>query len=382
MPRSDAPGQPIDALVLTVSEFVGLLNQTLEFAYPRVTIVGELSNFRISKNRWVYFELKDELANIKCFGTVYMLPGPLEDGLKVQVSGAPRLHPAYGFSVNLQTIAPVGEGSLKRAADLLESKLKAEGLFANERKRTLPYPPERIGLITSAQSAAYADFIKILDQRWSGLDIILADVQVQGAMAPGQLVRAIEHFNGLAKPPEVLVITRGGGSAEDLAAFNNEQVTRAVAASRIPTLVAIGHEVDLSLAELAADQRASTPSNAAELLTPDKRHELGRLDQSRRTLGHLLGSIMAEGQAHLKQQAGQLSQLIIQYFDRQSQLLTSKTQLLLALSPQSALKRGYAVLRSGNKVIRSGADLKPGANFTAQLIDAKLTAQVKYISLQ
>jgi exodeoxyribonuclease VII large subunit len=140
---------------LSVSDFVALLNQTLETAYPYVTISGELANFRVSKNRWVYFDLKDEQASVHFFGTVYQMPGPLEDGMLVQVSGNPRLHPLYGFSVTVRSLRPVGEGAIKRAAELLQLKLQAEGLFDPSRKRALPYPPTRIGLVASKESAAY-----------------------------------------------------------------------------------------------------------------------------------------------------------------------------------------------------------------------------------
>src|SRR5579864_1836422 len=200
--------QPAE-LVVSVSEFVALLNQTLEFAYPNVTIAGELSDFRVSKNKWVYFNLKDEFASVKFFGSVYQLPGPLEDGLLLEVRGMPQLHPLYGFSVNVQNIRPVGEGSIRRAAALLQAKLAREGLFDESRKRPLPYPPQHIGLITSSEAAAYSDFMKILNARWQGLTIDFIDVAVQGEQAVGQIVEAIEHFNTLAEPPEVLVITRG-----------------------------------------------------------------------------------------------------------------------------------------------------------------------------
>ena len=155
-----------ELLILGVSDFVTYVNQTLETAYPYVTIEGELANFRVSRNRWVYFDLKDAEASVRFFGTVYALPGPLEDGMVLRVSGNPRLHSQFGFSVNVQTITPVGEGSLRRAADLLAAKLQAEGLFALERKRVLPYPPRRIALLTADKSAAYVDFLKILNARW------------------------------------------------------------------------------------------------------------------------------------------------------------------------------------------------------------------------
>ena len=142
-------------IIMNVSEFVAVLNQTLEYAYPNVVVCGELANFKVSKNRWVYFDLKDEEATVRFFGTVYQLPGPLDDGMMVAVKGSPRLHPQYGFSVTVQSIRPIGEGSIKKAAKLLEAKLAAEGLFAAERKRKLPYPPTSIGLVASVESAAY-----------------------------------------------------------------------------------------------------------------------------------------------------------------------------------------------------------------------------------
>jgi exodeoxyribonuclease VII large subunit len=220
-------------IVFSPADFVAAINQTLEFAYPRVVIEGELANFRVSKNRWVYFDLKDEVAQVPFFGTVYSLPGPLEDGLTVRVVGVPRMHQRFGFSVTFQSILPVGEGALKKAADLLFKKLSAEGLFDIDRKRLLPKLPTKIGLITAADSAAAADFIKILNERWVGVEVDLADVYVQGDTAPAQITEAIEHFNSRGTGSEVLVITRGGGSAEDLAAFNDERLVRAVAASRM-----------------------------------------------------------------------------------------------------------------------------------------------------
>src|SRR3989344_9661398 len=164
-------------LVFTPSDFVAVLNQTLEFAYPLVTIEGELATVRVSRNKWAYFDVKDESASIKCFGTVYMLPGPIEEGMMVRIVASPRLHPLYNFSLNLQSVIAVGEGSLKRAADLLLAKLQKEGLFDESRKRTVPFAPEKIGLITSGESAAYADFIRILNERWGGVLVQHYDVQ-------------------------------------------------------------------------------------------------------------------------------------------------------------------------------------------------------------
>lgn len=377
-PRQKARMPEDSELVFSVSDFVAVLNQTMEYAYPAVVIEGELANFRVSKNRWVYFDLKDDDSSVKFFGTVYNLPGPLEDGMMLRVRGVPRLHNLYGFSVNVQFIQPVGEGSIRRASDLLMAKLTAEGLFDEARKRPLPYPPARIGLIASKESAAYHDFMKILSARWGGIEIILADVQVQGEPAPGQIVEAITQLNQLADPPEVLIITRGGGSAEDLQAFSTESVTRAVAASRIPTLVAIGHEVDISLAELAADVRASTPSNAAELLTPDRVHVQASLVQMRSQLLGMTEQVVKDARRYLQEQTVSLQQLTIRPLETARLRLSSATALLNALNPESILQRGYALVRDHEgKLVRSARGLSKNAIVEVQFKDGTRNARVQ-----
>ncbi|HSX27793.1 MAG TPA: exodeoxyribonuclease VII large subunit [Patescibacteria group bacterium] len=363
-------------LVLSVSDFVAVLNQTLEFAYPSVLIQGELANLRVSKNKWLYFDLKDEYSTVKFFGLIYNLPGPLEDGMLLKVRGQPRLHNLYGFSVNVQTIQTVGEGSIKRAAALLEAKLAHEGLFDDNRKRSLPYPPERIGLITSAESAAYHDFVKVLRGRWGGLEIVLANVQVQGEAAPAQIVAALEHFNTLEEM-DVLVITRGGGSAEDLAAFSAENVTRAVAASRTPTLVAIGHEVDISLSELAADKRASTPSNAAELLVPDKRHELDKLLNAKIGLSDIMIQKFKTSREELTEIRRDFTSFLEKILTENQKSLQQNLRLLKALNPIAALKRGYAIIKIEGKVVRSIKQIKPHKQLDISVSDGNFQAEVK-----
>jgi exodeoxyribonuclease VII large subunit len=365
-----------EPLVLSVSDFVAYLNQTLETAYPYVTIEGELSSFRINRNRWVYFDLKDNTASVRFFGTVYSLPGPLEDGMVVRVSGNPRLHPQFGFSVNIQSISPVGEGSLRRAAELLAAKLTAEGLFAPERKRALPYPPRRVALITASKSAAYADFLKILSARWRGVIVEHFDVQVQGDPAEAQIVSAIAAANALADVPDVLVLTRGGGSVDELAVFSSERVTRSIATSRIPTLVAVGHEVDVSLAELAADRRASTPSNAAELLTPDRAVVLARLQETRQVLDQsLLGNVGQRKEWIMRQRRELDRGLGVAY--RASRLRLQTTRLLLdAYDPTAALRRGYALIRSNGGIVRRTGELQSGMEVGIQLSDGIIRATI------
>lgn len=365
-----------EVMVFGVSDFVAYLNQTLEAAYPFVTIEGELSNFRVSKNRWVYFDLKDEGASVRFFGTVYNLPGPLEDGMVVRVQGNPRLHPLYNFSVNFVSVQPVGEGAIRKAADLLAAKLAAEGLFDPERKRPLPYPPQRIALITADKSAAHADFMKILHARWRGVSIDQYDVLVQGEQAPAQIIAALAAANAQAEPPDVIVLTRGGGSAEDLAAFSHEGVTRAVAVSRVPTLVAIGHEVDISLAELAADQRASTPSNAAELLTPDRTVVLRQLVEARQVLHETLTGIVRDWQEWLQLQRTELNRSLRASFDASRVRLQAWQGLLEAYDPSAALRRGYAVITANGTVVRSVAALQAGTAVSLQLSDGTAAATI------
>lgn len=365
--------------VLSPTDFVAFLNQTLEYAYPEVIIEGELSNFKVSKNRWVYFDLKDELSSVSFFGPVTSLPGPLQDGIKVRVIGAPRLHQRFGFSINFRSITAVGEGALKKVADLLRQKLQIEGLFAPERKRPLPELPGRLGLITAANSAAYSDFIKILNERWGGVEVLLIDTFVQGDRAPTQLVSAVEHFNGLPSMPEVLVITRGGGSADDLAAFNDERVVRAVAASRIPTLIAIGHETDESLAELAADMRASTPSNAAASLTPDRKAEIASLNNLSSSLARTLIDAHKATLASANELAQTLSGAIKDLLGSEAERLTTTARLVQLYDPHAALRRGYAIVSKNGRHVGGIAGLKAGDRLAIKLSGGTIDSKVEQV---
>lgn len=363
-------------LVLGVSEFVAYVNQTLEVAYPYLEIEGELANFRISKNKWVYFDIKDETASVRCFGTVYALPGPLEDGMMVRIAGSPRLHPLYNFSFTIQSIMPVGEGALRRAADLLAAKLEAEGLFDPTRKRALPFAPTDIALITAGDSAAYADFIKIASERWGGLAIRHYDVQVQGEQAPAQIVRALARANEATQLPQVIVLVRGGGSADDLATFSDERVVRAVATSRVPTLVAIGHEIDVSLAELAADMRASTPSNAAELLLPDRKEALRHLRTVANRLDDALVMVVQQRRDGLVQVRVRLDSFLTQTHGAARQRLAAVQDLLRAYDPVRPLQQGYALVYRADVVVTAAQQLATGDAVQLQFVDAAAAAEI------
>jgi exodeoxyribonuclease VII large subunit len=366
----------MDKIIFTPADFVAVFNQTLELAYPSVIIEGELANFRLSRGRWVYFDVKDEPASVKFFGSVFKLPGPLQDGLRVQVIGQPRLHPQFGFSITFSAVQPVGEGSIKKAADLLHAKLETEGLFAPQRKRLLPEFPLRIGLITAAASAACADFIKILGERWGGVEVLLADVPVQGQEAPAAIVSALNHLEQISPLVDVLVVTRGGGSAEDLAAFNDERVVRAIAGSRTPTLVAIGHEIDISLAELAADMRASTPTNAAQLVVPDRTHVVSQLQSTQASLYKFLLGYIALGLRDVAEQRKYLTGQVFSLLDQLRQNAQAARKLIGVFDPAAALRRGYAIVKKGRAYVTGVGQVSAGDRLAIQLSDGKINAHV------
>ena len=335
--------------VFSVSDFVALTNQTLEYAYGSVRIEGEIANFKVNQNKYVFFDIKDKGASVGCFMSVWHLRQPLEDGMNVVITAAPKLTPWGKFSLTVRTVEPKGEGTIKRAFDLLKASLEKEGLFATSRKRALPEIPRHVAVISSTQAAGYADFMKIAE-RWGGVQFDVAHVQVQGAPAADQIIAAIEYFNTLEVLPEVLVIVRGGGSADDLAVFNDERLVRAVAASRIPTLVGIGHEVDTVLAELAADVRASTPSNAAQLLLPDREEMKQRLRYGLQSVVPRVEQAVEQQTAEVRRSLHSALESISYQYERAVEEISTQRELLMALNPHAVLARGYAVLRGSARI--------------------------------
>lgn len=361
-------------LIYTPAEFVSVFNQSIEYSFSVVIIEGEVTNFRVAKGKWVYFDIKDNEATLRCFGTIYILPGPLEDGMLVRVVCTPRLHPLYNLSLTVQSIQPIGDGALARQAELLYKKLEAEGLFEVERKRKIPYPPEHIALVTSTESAAYADFIKITTARWPHMVVDAYDVLVQGSSAPEQIVKVFQHISGSARDYDAVVLIRGGGSAEDLAVFNDERVVRAVASSRVPTMVAIGHETDESLSELASDQRASTPSNAAELLVPNYKDELLWRQNARRQLSTLLSYSLDASSVRIAHHRVRLLGDFEKILRQERENIRIDKERLRILNPIDVLRRGYAIVRSQGEVVRSVTSLRPNDVVQVQLADGSLSA--------
>lgn len=332
-------------IIFSVSDFIAVVNQTFDYAYSNIEIEGEVSSYKVNQGKFIFFDLKDSTGIVNCFMTVWQLRTPIEDGMKVIVSAMPKLTDKGRFSLTVKAVRPSGEGAIKKSFDILKAKLETEGLFSIDRKRILPTEPHHIGVISSVQAAGYADFIDILNSRWGGMRIDVAQVQVQGDIAADQIIRAIEFFNQQDELPEVIAIVRGGGSAEDLAVFNDEKLVRAIAASRIPTIVGVGHETDTSLADLAADVRAITPSNAAQILVPDK-NEIIRSNKFKvNSLLPRLENFIDLCMRNLKQNKLSILNLIDVNIDKKINGLNSTRGLLNQLNPNTILKRGYSIIR-------------------------------------
>src|SRR5256712_12757621 len=267
-PGGKAPGPRDHRRVLTVSELNSLAQEILEETCPSIWVEGEISNLRRYPSGHTYFTLKDEGAQIAAVlfrGASQSLPFRPEDGLKVLARGRISLYEARGtFQIIVDALEPAGLGALQLAFEQLKARLLAEGLFDAARKRPLPALPRRIGIVASPAGAALRDILKVLSRRFANLEIVLAPSRVQGEGASLEIVEAIRLLNRLGGV-DVLILARGGGSLEDLWPFNEDRVARAIAASGIPVISAIGHEVDGTIADLLADLRAPTPSAAAEL---------------------------------------------------------------------------------------------------------------------
>jgi len=392
--------------VLQVSEFIeivnGILRETLSGEV--FAVEGEISGYRVNQGQWVTFDLKDEKSLLNIFMPLWNLDVPLEDGARVKVYGMPRIYPKYGkFSISAERVELSGEGALKKALAALRLKLDKEGMFDPARKRELPRFPLHIALIASRESAAFGDFVKILGERWGGLEIDSYHVLVQGDKAPQEIVSAIEAANshlqlgqGESRPYyDVLVMTRGGGSLEELMAFNDERVVRAIFGSKIPTLVAIGHERDLTLAEEAADVRGSTPTDCARRLVPDKRdvlYELATLMEKIEVsvsadleAKHIVleraiaapGVWIAGRKVELEGASARVVAATDFWLEQLKVSLSGKMRLLQSLDPKAVLRRGYAAVkdRTGNAVASVKA-LRPGDAVSLVLQDGEVGATI------
>jgi exodeoxyribonuclease VII large subunit len=400
-----ASGQDDDR-PLSVSELTSLIKGTLEADFSSVWVSGELSNVSRPHSGHVYLTLKDEGAQIR--GVVWrsvasQLAFELRDGLEVVCRGAIDVYPPRGaYQLVLRRIEPLGVGSLQLALRQLQQKLAAEGLFAPEHKKPLPRFPRRIALVTSPTGAAIRDFLEVLRRRWLGVDVLVIPAKVQGEGAAADLVRGIRAANALPEAPDVLVVARGGGSLEDLWCFNEEPVVRAIYASRIPVVSAVGHEIDVTLSDLVADVRALTPSEAAELVVPSADELRAGLDGYRQRLSAALRGRASAARTRLdalarhrafrkpfeciQDRARQLDELdlragrAVRYLLQRSQdRLRGVAGQLESLSPLAVLQRGYSLtLRTEDEaLVTDAAQVEAGQSITTRLARGTLVSRVE-----
>src|SRR5437764_9651009 len=292
--------------VLTVSELTRSIRGTLETKFGAVWVQGEVSNYKLHPNGHQYFTLKDARSQISCViwrDTMAPLRQPLADGARIQVLGTVTVFEARGqYQINVRIVQPFGQGVLQARFEALKRKLEAEGLFDPARKRALPKFPRRIGIVTSPSGAAIRDILNVLRRRAPWLSILISPVRVQGSGAAQEIAVAIRELatpNENFAPVDLIIVTRGGGSMEDLWEFNEEIVARTIAGVEVPIVSAIGHEIDFTICDFVADLRAPTPSAAAELIVPDIVDLRRQMDVLSRGLGRELLNRMRDAQQRL-----------------------------------------------------------------------------------
>lgn len=384
--------------IFSVSEYTEYLNESL--APLDAVVEGEISEYKVNQQKWVFFKIKDENSVLDCFGVIFKLKFPLEDGMRVRLYGRPKIYSKTGkLSITVDWVEPSGEGALKRAFELLKKELEKEGLFAVARKREIPRFPRRIGLITSRESAAYEDFLKILRHRFGGIEIYLQHVQVQGAESIESISTAFSYFNDHQKELnlDLVALVRGGGAAEDLAAFNSREVAYAIFGSVVPVVCGVGHEPDVTIADFVADVRASTPSNAAELIAPDKQMIVqecatmeARLNASMTALhedaSRTISGFMVHLDTFVVQKVHALESVAssflfhLKFFQERVIMQKSKIEhsmrLIRTMSPSAVLARGYAIVKKKGTVVSSIKGIKTQDVICVQLADGSLDAEV------
>ena len=419
--------------VLSVWELTSDIKRSLEKSFGTVWVSGEITNLRAQSSGHVYFTLKDVAAQLSCvlFRSSAAQRTLLADGRKVLLQGDITVYEARGqYQLIVRAIEAQGIGALQQQFEQLKQKLAAEGLFAPERKRPLPRFPQRIGLVTSPTGAAIRDVLHVIARRHPGLEIILAPARVQGAGAAREIAEGIEllnaaHAAGTYEPLDLILITRGGGSLEDLWAFNEEPVARAVYGSALPVVSAVGHEIDFTFADFVADLRAATPSAAAELITegmyacrewvaeaPQRLHRLARrkvereieafdslagrlgrlhprrrLDESLQRLDDLQAGLL-RGLKTAARSRGLVLQNLVDRFHRAKPSVTLKARRealrqlekrLNILGPEQVLARGYSITCDPvtGRVLRDAAEAKPGQRLRTRLAKGEVGSRVE-----
>ncbi len=414
-PEADAPGseaavspnpESSGPTVWTVSEVNRAVRALLEDALPPLWVAGEVANWKRAASGHCYFTLKDESAQLRCVmwrGEAAKLPMDPDEGMRIRVFGQLTLYETRGeYQLSARTLdAEEGEGLWKLAFERLKKKLDDEGLLLPERKRALPRFPQAVGIVTSLTGAALHDILTVLRRRAPWLRVVVRGTRVQGEGASGEIAEAVRTLaaSGLV---EVIIAGRGGGSLEDLWAFNEEAVARALAECPVPVVSAVGHEVDVTISDLVADLRAPTPSAAAEAVAPDVEEILRYLDgvgarlgqglrrsvtgprralaELRGRLGRLGRDLVPPRRRAVGEIRGTLVRVVRERLQARRFTLVRLGEKMDALSPLSTLRRGYAVpLTPTGRVLRSAGDFAPGQEFRLRVLDGRVHAETTRI---
>ncbi len=394
-----SPKTESETKIVTVSQLTYSIKALLEGGVGAVTVRGEISNWKPATSGHIYFSLKDSEAMISAAffkGAVAKMRNlVVKDGVEVICRGRISVYPPRGsYQIIVESLEPVGAGSLQAQFEALKKKLFAEGLFDQERKRPLPMMPRRIVVITSPTGAAIRDVLSVLKRRFAGVNVLVIPALVQGAEASKELIQALRTANEYSLG-DVILLTRGGGSLEDMWCFNDEALAREIFQSKIPVVSAVGHEIDFTIADFVADLRAPTPSAAAELLVREQKVLLdtvkeweGRLaqcmrheiQQSRLLLKGVVSSLknprdrINELRLRFDDWSERLTSAIGRELERRRETLVRLQSSLQALSPLEVLERGYAIAFVGERAIRSKDQLPPGSHFQLRLRDGIVEA--------
>lgn len=393
-----------DPKIYSVSELSQGIKSLLETSFREIWVEGEISGLKVSSLGHTYFDLKDATSNISGVlfrGFAQGLKFQLANGLLVRVRGNITTYDKQSkYQLMAKAVEPAGIGPLQLAFEQLKKKLAEEGLFAQERKRPIPALPQMIGVVTSPTGAAIRDILSVLKRRYANMHIIIAPVKVQGAGSKEEIAQAVKDLNAGFPEMDVMLVGRGGGSMEDLWAFNEEIVARAIAGSKIPVISCVGHETDFTIADFVADLRAATPSAAAELVVKSKvelsAHIAGlekRLLQSLRIYyENLHGKFYRLAQSRvlrnplvlLERPLQRLDQAVEGLFDgaaerlrRAGERLNLQSGKLMALSPLFPLRKGYAIVKDADgRAVKSAAGLAPGDRLALQFAEGRAEAEV------
>lgn len=380
---------------ITVSELTGKIKQTLEEGFSEVSIIGELSNFKAHVSGHWYFTLKDSAAQISCTmwkgmnSYVFFTP---QDGMKIVANGRITVYPPRGnYQIEVRSMKPAGVGELQKAFEDLKKKLHEEGLFDEAHKKQIPLFPEKIGIATAIDGAALQDMINIAKRRYPLVELIVVPTKVQGEGSAREIVQSIKLLNR-QKDIKLIIVARGGGSLEDLWSFNEEIVARAIYDSEIPVISGVGHEIDFTIADFVSDLRAPTPSAAMEIATPEKTEIIGFLNEfangAYQKLKQKKDNYRIKLENFIKSYGFRIPQdlvknkfqLLDSLFSKmqvntenkiafENNRLTLTRKLIESYNVQHVLKRGFTLIRQGEKIIPSSEGLNVKENFEIQFFD-------------